>query len=97
MSAHAEQPGSREVEPRKRKRSGSERARKARRLMARMEAAAAERREAWAEGHDGLSEARTDELAGLHDDKRAQRRAIYDEAPALEGTPVYRHTPGGLA
>lgn len=97
MNAHDEHRGFPTVKPRKQKNTPSRRAAEARRLMARMEAAAAERREAWAEGHDGLSEARTDELAGLHDDKRAQRRAIYDEAPALEGTPVYRHTPGGLA
>ncbi len=82
----------------------SSRSRRARRLVARIEQSTTARREAWADGDRLAAERLTRELngergeygdvRGLHDDKRVMRRAIYRDAPELEGRPVFKGRPG---
>ncbi len=97
MNGHSRQTGSRTVEPprkRKRKNTPSDRARDARTLVNRIESATEERQQAWSEGDQPKLTAYTaTELAELHQDKRAMRRAIYAQAPQLEGRPVFRGRP----
>ena len=99
MSGDIPQSGSRMVEPRrKRKRSPSDRAREARRLVQRIEEAREDRRVAWPDGQPEFAAERQEQrLSELHADKRAMRREIYCDAPELEGRPVYRGQPGGRA
>lgn len=81
----------------RRKNSPSDRARRARLLVQRIEERTAERHEVW-QGDEPLpflAERVTDDLARLHGDKREMRRDIYAEAPQLEGRPVFKGVPGG--
>jgi hypothetical protein len=106
------------VEPRKRrrKRSPSDRRREARRLVGRIEDASGERQVARSDGRAVEAQRLTTDLSGpdlgpyspggLYADKRALRREIYAQRPALEGQPIKRVAPrlpskaergGGLA
>jgi hypothetical protein len=77
----------------RRKNSPSDRARRARRLVNRIEGATAERAELWAEGDRAYAVERlSGDLEALHGDKRTMRREIYAKAPQLEGFPVFRRS-----
>lgn len=94
MNENATETGFRTVKPPKRKQQDtpSRRAREARRLVERLDAARADRRIAWPEGQPEYAAERQEQrLADLHGEKRIMRRDIYREAPVLEGTPVQRH------
>ena len=74
----------------------SSRSRRARRLVAHIEATTAERHQSWTEGDQPNVTARAaTELERLHGDKRAMRRDLYAAAPQLEGQPVYKGRPSG--
>ncbi len=81
------------VEPPKKKSTPSRRAREARRLTERIETASAERRKARNDTQVNVVERHTRELAELYDHKRLMRRAVYRDAPQLEGRPVFKGKP----
>ncbi len=72
----------------------SSRSRRARRLVAGIEATTAARHQAWAEGDQpNVTEHASSELKRTYGKKRGLRRDIYAEAPQLEGRPVFRGPP----
>lgn len=73
MSAHLPSAGSRKVEPRKRKRTPSDKRRKSERLIQRIQKTATERQAAWSEGDQpNITFALTGELDDLFCDSREQ-------------------------
>lgn len=83
------------VEIRRKGKSPSDLRREAKRLRLRIESAARDRHEAYAEGDcPDTTEHLTVKLGRMFNDKRGMKREVY-AAAGQEGTPVYRGTPGG--